>query len=331
MNLMNKTSISIVRTPFQLFNCIEATKKFNDDGINILICIYKNEVDKTLFEEILKNSTWSKVYFFKLNFFNRIFYPIILNNILKKYVKVEYCFFGLITSYIIHAINKIKASENILIDDGNETFLIANNIKNGSYKNKFKSSLLDVIIGKKNSLNFLKELKLFTFFNLESYSLDNQVINNDYSNFRKSISNFPIDKEIFFIGSNLVNNYIKKEYFEEILKNTIKYFKEYRLVYVPHRYEDIEYLEKLSIEYGFELKKFSTILELGILQYGKKPSGLVTIRSTALETLSYLYDIKFLNIIELDLTKLKKDSQVQEYKNLYKNYLEKKIPLVKLD
>lgn len=36
---MNKTSISIVRTPFQLFNCIEATKKFNDDGINILICI----------------------------------------------------------------------------------------------------------------------------------------------------------------------------------------------------------------------------------------------------------------------------------------------------
>lgn len=63
---------------------------------------------------------------------------------------------------------------------------------------------------------------------------------------------------------------------------------------------------------------------MAILQYGKKPSGLVTIRSTALETLAYLYDIKFLNIIELDLTKLKKDSQVEEYKNLYKNYLRKK-------
>lgn len=328
---MNKTSISIVRTPFQLFNCIEATKKFNDDGINILICIYKNEVDKTLFEEIIKNFTWNKVHFFKLNFFTRIFYPIILNNIFKNYKKIEYCFFGLITSYIIHAINITKAVQNILIDDGNETFLIANNIKNGSYKNKFKQSLLATIMSKNNSLNFLKELKFFTFFNLKSYSLVNQIIENDYSYFRKSINNLPINKEIFFIGSNLIDNYIEKEYFEKIVKNTIKYFDNYKIIYIPHRYEDIEYLQKLSIKYGFELKKFSTILELAILQYGKKPSGLVTIRSTALETLGYLYDIKFLNVVKLDVAKLQKDLQAEEYNNLYKNYLEKQIPLIKVD
>lgn len=328
---MNKTSISIVRTPFQLFNCIEATKEFNCKGTNILICIYKNEVDKNLFEEILKNFTWDKVYFFKLNSFNRMFYSIILNNILKKYKKVEYCFFGLITSYIVHAINQINAKENILIDDGNETFLIASNIKNNLYKEKFKNTLVDKIVAKNLELSFLKDLKIFTFFNLESYLLSNEVIKNEYCNFKKSINNFPINKEIFFIGSNLIDNYIEKAYFEETLNNTIKYFNDYKIIYIPHRYEDINYLKNLSIKYGFELKKFSTILELAILQYGKKPSGLVTIRSTALETLAYLYDIKFLNIIELDLTKLKKDSQVEEYKNLYKNYLEKKIPLVKVN
>ena len=64
---MNNLSISLVRTPFQLFNCIEAIKRFNINGSNILVCIYKNEVDKNLFEEILKELLWEKVFFFKLN------------------------------------------------------------------------------------------------------------------------------------------------------------------------------------------------------------------------------------------------------------------------
>lgn len=321
---MNNLSISLVRTPFQLFNCIEAIKRFNINGSNILICIYKNEVDKNLFQEILKELSWEKVYFIKLNFFTRIFYSFILTNLLRKYKNVEYCFFGLITSYIIHSVNQIKSKNNILIDDGNETFLIANNIRNTTYKNKFKNNILNKILKRKFNLNFLDKLSIFTFFNLDSYLLNNKIITNDYRNFKKLINNLPEDNEIFFIGSNLINNYIKKVYFEDILKNTIEYFKEYKIIYVPHRYEDIDYLRELSIKYGFELKKFPTILELAISQHQKKPLGLITIRSTALETLGYLYDIKFLNVIELDKRQLQKENQILEYTNLYKNYIEKK-------
>jgi hypothetical protein len=328
---MNKLSISLIRTPFQLFNCIEAIKEFNSYGSNILICIYKNDVDKNFFEEILKELLWENVYFFKLNSFNRVFYPFLLTNILRKYKNVEFCFFGLITSYIVHSINQIKAKNNILIDDGNETFLIANNIKNNTYENKFRNNYLNKILGKKNSLDFISKLKIFTFFNLNSYALNNEVIKNDYKNFKKLIDNLPENNEIFFIGSNLINNYIKKEYFEEILKNTIRYFNNYKIIYVPHRYEDMNYLSELSEKYTFELKKFSTILELAIFQYKKKPSGLITIRSTALETLGYLYDIKFLKVIELDKTELLKKNQIIEYTNLYKNYIEKKIPLIKVN
>lgn len=321
---MNKRSISLIRTPFQLFNCIEAIKRFNINGSNILICIYKNEVDKNLFQEILKELSWEKVYFIKLNFFTRIFYSFILTNLLRKYKNVEYCFFGLITSYIIHSVNQIKSKNNILIDDGNETFLIANNIKNSTYKNKFKNTIVNNILGRKFNLNFIEKLKIFTFFDLDSYLLNNEIIKNDYRDFKKSIDNLPENKEIFFIGSNLINSYIKKVYFEDILKNTIEYFKEYKIIYVPHRYEDIDYLRELSIKYGFELKKFPTILELAISQHQKKPLGLITIRSTALETLGYLYDIKFLNVIELDKRQLQKENQILEYTNLYKNYIEKK-------
>lgn len=328
---MNKVSISLVRTPFQLFNCIEATRKFNENGFNVLICIYKNEIDKKLFKEIMYEVNWKEIYFFKLNLLNKIFYAIKLNKILKKFKEVEYCFFGLITSYNIHAINQINAKTNILIDDGNETFLIANNIKNNNFQKKFKINLLNKILKKQFNLEFLKNLKFFTFFDLNSYLLNNIIIKNDYSNFKKSISTLSNGKEIFFIGTNLINTYIDRKYFEEIIKNTIEYFKGYKIIYIPHRYEDISYLEKLSLEYSFELKKFSTILELAIFKYGKKPLGLITIRSTALETLSYLYDIEFLNVIELDKMKLLKDYQVIEYENLYVNYKNKKIPLIKVN
>ena len=328
---MNKVSISLVRTPFQLFNCIEAIKRFNTNGFNVLICIYKNEIDKKLFKEVMQGIDWKEIYFFKLNLLNKIFYAIKLNKILKKFKEVEYCFFGLITSYNIHAINQINAKTNILIDDGNETFLIANNIKNNNFQKKFKINLLNKILKKQFNLEFLKNLKFFTFFDLNSYLLNNIIIKNDYSNFKKSISTLSNGKEIFFIGTNLINTYIDRKYFEEIIKNTIEYFKGYKIIYIPHRYEDISYLEKLSLEYSFELKKFSTILELAIFKYGKKPLGLITIRSTALETLSYLYDIEFLNVIELDKMKLLKDYQVIEYENLYVNYKNKKIPLIKVN
>lgn len=328
---MNKVSISLIRTPFQLFNCIEAVKRFNLNGENILICIYKNEIDKRLFEEVMHEINWKEIYFFKLDLLNKIFYSIKLNRILKKFKKVEYCFFGLITSYNIHAINQINAKENILIDDGNETFLIANNIKNSNFQKKFKISLLNKILKRKFDLKFLKDLKIFTFFDLTSYNLDNAIIQNDYNNFKKSINDLPIEKEIFFIGTNLIDNYIDKEYFEEILKNTITYFKEYKIIYIPHRYENITYLQELSLKYNFELKKFSTILELAISKYGRKPTGLITVRSTALETLSYLYDIKFLNVIKLDKDKLLKENQIVEYENLYENYKNKKIPLIKVN
>ena len=325
---MSKVSISLARTPFQLFNCIEAIKEFNRNGSNIVICIYKNKVDKKLFNEILKEYLWTKIYFFKLGTINKFFFPFILNKILKSYKKIEFCFFGLITSYIVHSINQINAKNNILIDDGNETFLIANNIKNNKYKDKFRNSLGNKILGIKISLDFIIELKIFTFFNLDSYFLNNIVLKNNFNNFKKSIDTLPEEKEIFFIGSNLIDSYISKQYFENIIKNVVEYYSDYKITYIPHRYEDLEYLLKISEKFNFKIKKFSTILELAILQYGRKPHGLISIRSTALETIGYLYDIDFLNIIQIDTDMLLKKEQVLEYKNLYKNYKQKKINLI---
>ncbi|MBU3015974.1 hypothetical protein KO488_14535 [Poseidonibacter lekithochrous] len=328
---MNDISLSLVRTPFQLFNCIEACKQFNNKGRNILICIYKNDVDKKLYDSIIDDSFWEKVYFYKLTFINKILYSINLNKILIRYKNIKYCFFGLITSYIIHSINKINATENILIDDGNETLLIANNLKKDEYIHKFKRNYVFTLLLKRClSLNFLKKLEIFSFYDLTSFSLNNKIIKNEYIHFRKSINLLPMEKNIFFIGSNLINTYISREYFEKIIKNVLNYYSNYKITYIPHRYEDLEYLNALSIKLNFNIKKFSTILELGILEYGKRPLGLISIRSSALETIGYLYNIDFLNIIQIDTNMLLKEDQVLEYENLYINYKQKNIELIKI-
>lgn len=325
------SSISLVRTPFQLFNCIEAVRNFNKNGENILICIYKKERDKDLYNRVLKEFHWSKVYFFKLNFFNKWFYSFRLNNIIKKYKNTKYCFFGLITSYNIHAINIINAQNNILIDDGNEIFLIVNNLSRQTYVKKFNTNFFNKLLKRNFDLKFLKRLKIFTFFDVDQNLINNEILKNRYIQFKRSIENLPTSNEIFFIGSNLIDTYISQEYFEKILKSTLDYYGNTNIVYIPHRYENIGYLKGLSQKYNFRIKKFSTILELGILEYGEKPNKLISIRSTALETLNFLYDIKSIQVLKLNLDYLLKENQKKEFLDLYENYKMKKIKVIEVD
>jgi hypothetical protein len=317
-----KKAIYLIRTPFQLFNAIESAKRFNDGGDNILICFIKTDKDKKLLNNIISQYSWAEINFFKLKAINKIFYSIRLKNILKKYIKIDYCFFGLITTYIVNAINIVNSSKNVLIDDGNETFLIAKNIKNKFYNEKYKR--------KKLNLTFLDNLMIFTFFDLKDFNLDNKIIKNNYNEFKKDINNLLIGDEVFFIGSNLIGTYITKEYFEQTMKGVINHYKYkgIKITYIPHRYEDLEYLKELSRNIGFTVKSFSTILELAILSYGTKPKALASIRSTALETLGYLYSIEELEIIKLDQNELLKKYQIDEFSNLYINYMKKNIKLV---
>lgn len=330
-----KKAVYLVRTPFQLFNCIEVAKKNNKNGFNIVICFYKRKEDKILLDDISLQFKWTRLYFIKLNIFNKTFYSFYLSYILNKYENIDYCYFGLITSYIIHSINTIKAFENILIDDGNETLLIADNINKNKYNIKFnKNGIINYILRRNLKLNFLDTMVFFTFFDLSDYVSKNKIIKNDYSEFRKLINNMSLSEEIFFIGSNLIDTYISKEYFELMMHNIKNYYDSLsinvQIIYIPHRYEDLEYLISLGKKLGFKVRKFDTILELAILKYNRKPKSLVSFRSTALETLGFLYSIKELDIVKLDNGELLKQNQIIEFNNLYINYKKKNISLITL-
>lgn len=324
-------SLFIARTPFQLFNCIEAKSNFVDTGDSYLLCIYKKNIDKVMMKHLIDKAMWKDIYFLKLTAFNKLFYPLILKQFLSKPDNAKYCFFGLTTPIISHCINTVGANKNILVDDGNEIFLIAQKIANGSIFSirKFQK-WYNLLLGRKIYFEYIKKMIIFSFFNLKDYKLKNTIIYNDYRAFRQKILHLPRSKEIFFIGSNLIDTYIDRKSFESNMQAVINYYRNSRVTYVLHRYEDREYLENLGERFGFKIIQFSTILEAALLEYGCIPYKIATFRSTALETLGYLYKPIEIEIFKIDTKQLLKAEQQKEYSNLYKNYEQKKIVMIDL-
>jgi len=325
-------SLFIIRTPFQLFNCIEAQGVFKDVGECYLLCIYKKDIDRSLMERMIESKSWKSVFFLQLTTFNRLCYPLIVKRFLTNIKGARYCFFGLTTPLISHCINTVEAEKNILLDDGNEIFLIAKKISNESiFYIGTLQRIYYMILGRKVDFSYAKDMSIFSFFDLKEYKLDNVVLYNDYHVFKQKVLALPIAKEVFFIGSNLIDTYMDKAFFEENMLKIVNYYKEYKVIYILHRYEDKVYLESLGDKLGFEVIQFSMILEMALLEYGKIPEKIATFRSTALETLGYLYAPIAMEVFELDTERLLKPTQKDEYVSLYSNYRKKNIPIVNLN
>jgi len=315
----------IVRTPFQLFNAIEAQKRFEICTESYLLCIYKKEIDRILMEKIASRGQWKEIKWFQLTSFNRAFFPLLLNRFLKRMRDAEYCFFGLITPLITHCINTANAKQPILLDDGNEVLLIAQKILSFT---STENSLLNQIRGRHIDYRYLQKIKIFTFFDLSRLQLNNQIILNDYRMFKQETSTLPTAEEIFFIGSNLIGTYISPHSFENELEKVIRYFMPLTVTYILHRYEDEHYFKALSAKLNFKTVKFDTILEVALLEYAKKPLTIATFRSTALETLGYLYDPIQQIVFTIHPNILLKEPQKEEFSNLYLHYQRKKIQLI---
>jgi len=324
-------SLFIVRTPFHLFNCIEAKGTFENTGKSHLLCLYKKDIDRTMMENMIDSEVWESVFFLQLTFINRLFYPLVLRKFLNRLKGAKYCFFGLTTPMVSHCVNTVQARENILLDDGNEIFLIVKKISNKEiFRIQMNQRIYNMFLGRKVDFSYARNLSIFSFFNLKDYRLNNTIIHNDYHVFKEKVLTLPRSREVFFIGSNLIDTYMDKQFFEHNMQKVVNYYKGLKVIYIMHRYEDKVYLENLGNKLGFEVIQFAMILEMALLEYGRIPEKIATFRSTALETLGYLYEPIKMEVFEIDTQQLLKSSQKDEYENLYRNYREKKIPIINL-
>lgn len=283
-------NLYIVRTPLQLFNAFEARQRFAEIGTrNILLLVYGNMNDYSIFKKMTYCLIgWDEIIFFKFKGLAKNLYAFKLPFLLDFHDKYNNIFTGMIYHIPLHLINKLDFLNLWLIDDGNETRLIVNNLESGVY---YRSNKSKKILGIIQNPDYLKKIKFFTIY--DDLNTSHDVIINDYRFFKKSVSDLEVKKNsCLLIGSNLIGNYIKsKDDYYDILKNIFFRFKDYNLYYAPHRYfTDDDRLEVQKI--GYKIFQYESILEIAQVAQSWRFEKIISIRSSAVDTLQKLYGIE---------------------------------------
>lgn len=326
-----KKNLFIARTPLQLFNCIEAKKRFHKDEENILLYLYQREIDKKQMQSLIESNEWFKIIEYPLSWQRRIFSYFYIKKIKKEYQnKIQNCYLGVFNSIINSLVNSIHAKELIVVDDGTKTLGLAKNIMTMNVNNRgsiFKA-LRNKILNTDRS--FLYKASFFSIYTLEKFSLKNRIILNDYLIFKKSLSVLPKKNKVYFIGTNLNEKIVKSDkIFESYLEKVLNYYSDKELVYVLHRYENIEYIARLSEKYHFEYVKFDNILEVEIAKVGFIPTEFATFASSAIETLPLLYDGSKYKIFYIEADAILEHKQ-RPMKDLYDSFEKKGYDLISL-
>ena len=320
---MKERNLFIARTPLQLFNCIEAKNRFHEKEENILFYQYQHQVDKTQMENLIHNSQWSRVISYPLTLFSKLFFPLYLKKLKEEYrFNISHCYYGAYNSIVSYLINSIQPQELIIVDDGVKTLGMARDLEGKSIQ---KQNLFKTIRDKflNSNRDFLYDSTFFSIYLLEEYKIDNRVILNDYRMFKKGLLALPLQDVVYFIGTNLNEKILNnKESFESYLQKVVSYYHDKKIIYILHRYEDVDFIENLAKKYRFDYVKFSNILEVKIAQAGFLPKEFATFGSSAIETLALLYsncDYKVFSIESKDI----KENKVEAMAKLYQSFREK--------
>jgi len=320
-------NLFVVQTPFQLFNAVEAKNRFHLNQKNILIIIHKGNY-KNL-DQIMKildyDSGWTEV--IKIDFFTKIqklFYPINAKSILNRLntLKIDTIYVALYRNLAAHIVNSIKHNKTVLFDDGNSILKTINFLNQKKEKKYFfLRKVFAILLLRKSDIYFIYNIKIFTLFDLSSFkNITNEIIKNDFSYFKTKIKNLTKEEDVFLIGSRMIKNGISKETFESSLIYVVNYYRAInkRVYYVPHRYEDNEYLKILSEKYLFILSPFSSIVEFEFISKGIDPTEVATFRSTAVDTLNLIYNTN-VKVFKIALDKIENDKK-SEFELVYKNF-----------
>ncbi|WP_305838823.1 polysialyltransferase family glycosyltransferase [Photobacterium leiognathi] len=168
-------------------------------------------------------------------------------------------------------VKQFSKSEIILLDDGSKTL---------SIQNKFIEN------GKGNNI--------FTFYDLTP--LNGQVVyKNEYSRVFDLLSDefFINDKKVLFLGSKLSEvGIINESYYLSLIKQISEYYSGNKILYVPHRGERKEKVNKISRMLNIKVLNVDYPIELFGLYNNELPFKVSSFYSTALLTMKEIYKIE---------------------------------------
>lgn len=192
-------------------------------------------------------------------------------------------------------------------------------LSKGFYKYSRKTTFLD------DGINFLRlknsDLKnKYSFFStFRNKNLQSSFLLNEYSYLRKKINKYLINEnEIYILGSSDPNyELFEKKYYEELINDVCLKNYDKKIIFIPHRNEPIEYLDKLNIP-NLVINKIHYPIEYYLTKIQIIPKTFYGFYTSALNNLRVLLKDLPVKIFNINFD-LKKINNPEVYK-LYMNY-----------
>ena len=331
MNIKNnRKALFIIQTPFQLFNAIEAAGRLEENSENTLIFIDRgNARNKEQVEngvKSLKTKLFSK--YFEINlitFIDKISYGYKSKEF--DFTKESYhsIYTASYRNLTAHIINITDHKELIILDDGNNSISRLEKISNNHYNKKHKAVfqlITKIILRKKINTQFLNNAIFFTMYG-DSSKVKNKIIVNDYQ-YLKKFSNKPKNEDGIIIGSKCIDQKLTPDIFEQYIRQLVNHIKNEGLqpIYIPHRHENIAYLEEIAKKLNFEVRPLETNIELYYLNNPTLPSRCYTIKSAAADAMKSIFgvDICYLKVNNNHIS----NEMRTNYENIYQHFSNQK-------
>ncbi len=281
-----KYNLFIVVSPLHVLNSIEMVEYLNSKRNILVVLSTKN--DKTLkqMQKIVDFIDWHRIWYIPLPFkkIDKVLFVKRVHDILKDIDKssIENIIVGEFRSdHVNHIVNYFSNKNIFLVDDGlaqvnyhtivNSRPTLKESVRHIAYR----------LMG--YQLTPLK-YKFFTIFDIKN----EQVIKNEYTFFKKKLQNKVVEAAVYFIGQPLVELSIMNEIdYKHELSKIIDLYGSKRFIYVAHRRESHDKVEKIAKELGFEFREFNHLLEVEMILSKSIPSDFATFFSSAIVTLPY--------------------------------------------
>lgn len=312
----NLNNLFILRSPLQIINAIEAIEYFQLKNNVIVIINNRMQSNKEQMDLLLNLQRFNKIIHIDTRLKSKYFeYVKLIKNLKKE--KYNYVFVGeLGVSYKIIIANT-KKEKVFLLDDGTATIEYYNKFIKYNQYNKYNFKEIRFLFSGLN-IRVKDKINLFTYFDLESLHGIDVIKNNLLYLKGNTLSNFKKDEDnIYFIGQT-IEGFITFKHYVYGINELIKMHNK-KIIYIPHRSESKVQQDKLlqaTDNKMFEIINPNMPLELYFLKNSIYPFNIVSFISTALVTLTILFEECRADYIRIPITDENKD-QIKKNNDVY--------------
>lgn len=265
--------ILLVESPLQLINAYEAINSFKLENYIIYIRYSKEKRNDDQIDELIKilNIKPSNIIKIFLSSKNKNFLDylkIVFYFFHFRFCRINRLFIGNLESNFLSIIYKyVPIDKVIVMDDGSKTIALQEKFNNTNFYN------------------------LFTIYDLKKIG-SQKIYKNNYNRVKSLIKNICNRTDyVLFIGSNMCEmGIISQENYLSLINKIYKYYNK-SIVYIPHRKENEDKLNKIANNKNIIIKKLNYPIELYGIYEKELPSLIASFYSTALLTMKNIYGI----------------------------------------